>query len=81
MARNEGSVTMANGRVADWIELFNPNGTPFDLTGMSLSFGKATAGEWMFPPGTTIAANGYLVIWCDSDLPVSTTVEPEMNSG
>lgn len=81
MAINKGSATMANGRVADWLELYNPSGTTFDLTGMSLAFGKATPGEWPFPSGASIPANGYLVVWCDSDLPVSTTVSAEMNSG
>jgi len=81
MAINEGLVTMANGRVADWIELQNPNGAAFDLTGMSLAFGKATAGEWPFPAGASVPANGHLVIWCDSDLPVSAEVSAEMNAG
>jgi hypothetical protein len=71
LARNQSAVTN-NGRVADFVELFNPNGTNFPLAGMSLSVNSAQPGEWIFAPGATIAANGYLVIWCDGGQAVST---------
>lgn len=81
MAVNNGVVTMANGRAADWLELRNPGGGSFDLTGMSLSIGSATPGQWFFPAGLTIPAGGHRVIWCDSDLPVTTAIVPELNAG
>ncbi len=81
MAVNNGVVTMANGRAADWLELRNPGGVPFDLTGMSLSIGSATPGQWSFPAGLTIPAGGHRVVWCDSDLPATTTIVAELNTG
>lgn len=81
MAVNNGVVTMANGRAADWLELRNPGGVPFDLTGMSLSIGSATPGQWAFPAGLTIPAGGHRVIWCDSGLPATATLVAELNTG
>jgi len=71
LARNQSAVTHA-GRVADFIELFNP-GTAFSLAGMSLSVGSPSAGEWIFPGDASIPAGGYLILWCDADLPASFT--------
>ncbi len=81
MAENEGVVAMASGRAADWLEIRNPGAAPFDLTGMSLSFGPDEPGEWNFPAGLSIPAGGHLVIWCEDDLPATTTVVAELNSG
>ena len=65
MARNRTAVTNGAGQVADWVELFNPNPTNVNLGGMSLSVDELEPGQWIFPPNTTISANGYLVLWCD----------------
>jgi hypothetical protein len=81
LAVNNGVVTMANGRAADWLELRNPGGAPFDLTGMSLSIGSAAPGQWSFPAGLTIPAGGHRVVWCDSGLPATTTLVAELNTG
>ena len=80
LARN-ASLTNNQGRIADWIELANTNSTAFDLSGMSLSLGAVTPGEWYFPTGTVIAGNGFLVIECDRRRPASTQVEPVLNTG
>jgi hypothetical protein len=71
LARNISAVTNA-GLVADYVELFNGSGTPFDLSGMSLSVDSLTAGEWIFPPGASIGGNSYVVIWCDDSRAAST---------
>ena len=42
----------------EFIELYNPGTTSLDLSGWSLT----DAVEFTFPPGTTIPANGYLVV-------------------
>ena len=65
MARNLAAVQDTAGRIADWIELYNPRSTDFDLTGMSLSLGRVQPGEWPFPAGTVIPGSSYLVIWCE----------------
>jgi hypothetical protein len=72
LARNASAVTNAAGRVADYIELFNPGVSGASLAGMSLSVNSAQPGDWRFPPDATISAGGYLIIWCDGGAPVST---------
>src|SRR6185369_17238340 len=81
LARNVHGVTNSAGRVADYVELYNPNPTNFVLAGMSLSVDTAVPGQWVFPPGTTINAQDYLLVWCDSGLPASTVLEPNLNLG
>ncbi len=50
---------------SDWLELYNPGSQEFDLTGFSLSDDIENNGKWLFPDGTTIQANGYLLVWAD----------------
>ena len=42
--------------------LHNPGGSSFDLGGMSLSVNEARAGQWIFPPGTHLGPNAFLLI-------------------
>ncbi|MGC3961266.1 MAG: lamin tail domain-containing protein [Verrucomicrobiota bacterium] len=70
LARNR-SVTVGT-QIVDFVELRNPNGSTFNLGGLSLSVNSAQAGEFTFPSGTTIAANGHLTIKCDGASPANT---------
>jgi hypothetical protein len=82
MAHNVASDAVdSEGRRTDWLELYNPLATEFDLSGMSLSAGEKKPGQWSFPDGTSIPGHGYLIIWCDNSRPASTEFEPELNSG
>jgi hypothetical protein len=82
MARNLTAYTNAAGGVADWLELSNPQAGSLDLTGYSLSVGQAHPGQWVFPAGTTIGANAYLVVACDGTQPASTNAaEGVLNLG
>jgi hypothetical protein len=81
MARNTGSVRDPAGRVADWIELYNPAAGPVDLSGMSLSVGTLEPGEWLFPPGTQLGGGAYLLIWCDASRAASTQAVANLNCG
>lgn len=49
----------------DWIELANTGGGEVDLTGWSLTDDQQEPRKWTFPPGTTIPAQGYLVVLAD----------------
>jgi hypothetical protein len=66
------------GNHPSWIEVVNSDGTPLDLTGMRLNRHGTV---WNFPAGSSIAAGGTLVIWCDASRPASTVVEPDLNAG
>lgn len=46
---------------ADWVELYNPGSTAFDLTGYELR-DNSDDHRWMFLPGTTLPAGGFLVV-------------------
>jgi hypothetical protein len=61
-----GQVNNANSH-EDWIELYNTTSTPFNLTGLYLTDDPTTHNKWAFPAGTSIAANGYLIVWADND--------------
>ena len=51
----------------DWIELRNTTGAPINLAGWRLSDELDTPAKWVFPvSGSTISANGYLIVMCDN---------------
>jgi hypothetical protein len=81
MARNESSVVNPWGQYSDWLELHNPGTNSFDLSGMSLSLDQSTPGQWIFPAGATIAAGGYLTIWCDGSRDATTNLQANLNTG
>lgn len=68
MPQNNVSVTDPAGDYEDWIELYNNTGSSIDLSGYYLS-DQPTANptKYQIPEGTTIDANGYLIIWADGD--------------
>jgi hypothetical protein len=50
----------------EFIELYNPNAKAFDLSGFTLQTGSTTSAtrhNYVFPSGTTIAANGFKVFY------------------
>ncbi len=67
MASNLSTLADPQGEFEDWIELRNLTGSPVDLTGRYLSDEPGTPRKWAFPSGTTIPANGYLIVWADED--------------
>jgi hypothetical protein len=81
LAINDTVVTNSLGRTTDWIELYNTNSASFDLSGMRLTTDPNEPAQWTFPAGTTMAANGYLVVWFDDGQPASTTAGPLLNTG
>jgi hypothetical protein len=47
----------------DWVELYNTSSSAVSLAGMYLSDNPNNPSKWTFPSGTSIAANGYLMVW------------------
>lgn len=43
----------------EFIELYNPNDKPFDLTGFQLDVGLTTKHSWKFPAGTMLAGKSF----------------------
>lgn len=67
MADNATTVADPQGQYDDWIELRNLTDTPVDLTGCYLTDDPTSPRKWPFPAGTTIPADGYLIVWADED--------------
>ena len=63
MPQNNVSVTDPAGDYEDWIELYNNTGSSIDLSGYYLT-DQPTADpmKYEIPDGTTMDANGYLII-------------------
>jgi len=68
MASNSTTQADQDGEYDDWIELYNNGSTSIDLDGYFLSDDATDLVQWAFPAGTTIDANGYIVVWADNDL-------------
>ncbi|MBN2829991.1 MAG: lamin tail domain-containing protein [Candidatus Cloacimonetes bacterium] len=55
------------GETNDWIELYNTTSSTINLSGYYLSDSPLHLKKFKFPSGTSIPANGYLIIWADGD--------------
>lgn len=67
MASNDTTAADQDGEFDDWIELYNNGTTAIDLEGYALSDDGTDLMQWIFPAGTSIAADGYLIVWADND--------------
>ena len=66
------------GDYNDWVELYNPTATSQSLDDYFLSDNLNNPLKWGFPQGSSIPANGYLLIWADDfdDAPGSIYTRP-----
>jgi hypothetical protein len=55
------------GEFDDWLELYNPGDTVFDIFYWWITDDITEPCKWTFPYGTTVPADGYLLVWADSD--------------
>lgn len=70
LASNE-SITNANGSTSDWIELANTSTNQINLAGLSLSDDPNIPRKFVFATNTLVPANGFLLLYCDSNQPAS----------
>jgi hypothetical protein len=68
MAQNTGTAADPAGDYADWIELYNNTVNTLSLDNLHMSDTYSNLLKWQFPAGTTVAPNGYLIVWADEDL-------------
>jgi hypothetical protein len=50
---------------SDWVELYNNSSQAVDLSNWTLSDDADILDKWAFPGGTSIPANGFLLVWAD----------------
>lgn len=67
MASNQTTAKDEKGQYEDWIELYNGSSESVDLSGWFLSDDLSKPDKWAFEAGTSIPANGYLIVWADED--------------
>jgi hypothetical protein len=68
MASNVASLIMEDGSAPDWIELHNPTAAAIDLGGWQFSDSEEDAAKHLFTTGLVVPANGFLMIYADSDI-------------
>jgi hypothetical protein len=64
MLSNEAYLADEFDQFDDWLELYNPNSYPVNLSGCKL---VRDGHEWTIPNDMIIAANGYKLFWHDSE--------------
>jgi hypothetical protein len=58
----------------EFIELYNPNSKPFDLSGFTLQTGSTTKHNYIFPSGTTLPPSSFVAFYsADTGLSLSNT--------
>jgi hypothetical protein len=67
LASNDQGQVDEFGDHDDWIEIYNNNNFDVDMSGYYLSDKADTPDKWRFEPGTSIPANGYLIVWADEE--------------
>ncbi len=67
LASNATGTVDSAGDHDDWVELYNTNGSPVDISGFYITDNPANINKWQFPAGTLLPANGYLIIWADEE--------------
>ncbi|TWU58699.1 Inner spore coat protein H [Rubripirellula tenax] len=70
MASNSSTIEDPDeaGAFEDWVELYNPGATAVDLSGFYLTDDPTSPTKWQFPAGSTIGADGYLIVWADDEV-------------
>jgi len=65
-AANSNSLRDGNGNSTDWIEIYNPDLTPVDLVGYTLSDDHSTPSKWIFP-SVTLSPNKFLIVFASGE--------------
>ena len=67
MPKNTGFGSDQDNEFDDWIEIYNLADVDIDISGYYLTDSESNLTQWKFPAGTTLAKNGYLIVWVDGD--------------
>ncbi len=76
MPNNTANVVDNAGDRDPWIELHNYGIVGVNLAGWTLSDSYTNLAKWAFPPGSSIPAGSFLLVWADGEAAESTTSTP-----
>ncbi len=62
---NDTTIADAYNEYDDWFEIYNGSGYDCDLSWVYVSDDPSDLAKYQFPPGSTIASGGFLVVWAD----------------
>jgi len=62
MADNETTLADEDGIFSDWIEIHNPDATPVNLSGWTLTDKATSPAKWIFP-AVTLEPGGFIVVF------------------
>jgi len=63
LATNDKSLYDEDGESSDWMEIFNPDQTPVDLSGWFLTNDSVELDKWQLPAGTILPPGGSLIVF------------------
>jgi len=63
---NNGTTLDEDADTSDWIEIHNPDSFSIDLGRHALSDDPLIPQKWIFPNGTTLAPDGYLLVFAST---------------
>ncbi len=66
VALNNTGIQDEAGEYEDWLEIYNPGPDAVEMGGLFLTDDLTLTTQWAFPD-TTLPAEGFLLVWCDSD--------------
>lgn len=62
-----------DGGFYDWVEIFNSSSSAVDISGWGLSDKDSNPYRFTFPQGTSVPANGHIIVFCDGDAGLNNT--------
>ncbi|HEV8290642.1 MAG TPA: lamin tail domain-containing protein, partial [Tepidisphaeraceae bacterium] len=67
LASNNNGLIDNHGHNSDWIEIYNPQVSNFDLSGYYLTDNAAALAGWQFPQGTIMTGGSYMIVFASGD--------------
>ncbi|HEV8605302.1 MAG TPA: lamin tail domain-containing protein [Tepidisphaeraceae bacterium] len=67
LASNGVGLVDNKGHNSDWIEIYNPQVSNFDLSGYYLTDNAGDLTGWQFPAGTIMTGGSYIVVFASGD--------------
>src|SRR5258706_1662799 len=67
LAANNNGLVDNHGHTSDWIEIYNPQVSNFDLSGYYLTDNAVDPTLWQFPSGTVMTGGSYMIGFASGD--------------